>query len=154
MATIDYPAELPSPARSGYALQHVSPFARTPMQTGRARQRRTFQSVPSSVTLTWTLRNEEAQIFEAWFAYDITDGADWFNIDLKTPVGTLAPYECRFMEMYQGPELFGLDMWRYTAEVEIRERPILSQDWYIYGKEFILGSSIVDVALNKKWPEA
>jgi len=100
------------------------------------------------------MRNEEAQVFEAWFVYDITDGADWFNIDLKTPVGTLAPYECRFMEMYQGPELFGLDMWRFTAEVEIRERPILSKLWYQYGQEFLLGSSIIDIALNEKWPEA
>lgn len=154
MADIDYPSTLPTPARSGYGLQHVSPFARTTMATGRARQRRTFQSVPSAVTLTWTMRNEEAQVFEGWFAYDITDGADWFNIDLKAPVGTLAPYECRFMEMYQGPELFGLDMWRFTAEVEIRERPILDQTWYQFGQEFILGSSIIDVALNSKWPLA
>ena len=58
------------------------------------------------------------------------------------------------MEMYQGPELFGLDMWRFSARVEIRERPILDKDWYIYGREFVLGSSIIDIALNDKWPEA
>lgn len=154
MATIDYPSTLPTPSRDGYALQHVSPFSRTPMRTGRARQRRTFQSVPSEVGLTFTFREPEAQVFEGWFAYDITDGADWFNIDLKTPVGNLAPYECRFMEMYSGPELFGLDLWRYTARVEIRERPILAKDWYEFGQEFILGASIIDIAINDKWPEA
>ena len=154
MADKDYPSALPTPARQGYALQHTSPFARTSMVTGRARQRRTFKSVPSSVPLTWTMRNEEAQIFEGWFSYDINDGADWFNINLKTPVGTLAPYECKFIGMYRGPELFGLDMWQFTAQVEIRERPILDKDFYLYGQEFILGSSIIDIALNSKWPDA
>lgn len=153
MADIEFPSSLPSPERSNYGLQHVSPFARTEMATGRARQRRTFQSVPSSVQLSWVMDAVQAQFFEGWFAYEITDGADWFNIDLKSPLGHMTPYECRFSEMYQGPELFALDSWRYTAEVEIRERPILSQNWYLYGSEFVLQSSIIDIALNDKWPE-
>lgn len=154
MATIDYPVELPAPTRDNYGHQHTSPFARTEMTTGRARQRRTFQSVPTITTLRWVFSEPEAQIFEAWFKYDITDGADWFNIDLRTPVGLLAPYECRFMQMYEGPTLFGVDGWAISAELEIRERPILAEDWYTFGKEFILGSDIIDYAINREWPEA
>lgn len=153
MATVDFPPELPRPSRDGYALQHVSPFARTEMQTGRARQRRTFTSVPSMVPLSWLLTNVHAQIFEAWFRYDITDGTDWFNIVLTSPAGKLTPYECRFTEMYRGPELVGVDRWRYRAEVEIRERPVIARDWYLYGREFVLGSSIIDVAINQEWPQ-
>ncbi|MFT7337637.1 MAG: hypothetical protein ACI92B_000959 [Marinobacter maritimus] len=154
MAIVDYPAELPTPARAGYALQHTSPFMRTEMATGRARQRRTFTSVPSMVQLSWLLTNQQAQLFEAWFAHGITDGADWFNITLTTPIGKLAPYECRFTEMYDGPALAGRDHWRFNAQVEIRERPILPRDWYLYGKAFILGADIIDQALNREWPEA
>lgn len=154
MATIDYPAELPTPQRSGYGLQHVSPFARTEMTTGRNRSRRTFTSVPTRVPLTWLFTNQQAQIFEAWFAYGIDDGTQWFNIDLTTPAGRLAPYECQFTSMYNGPTLIGIDHWQITAEVEIRERPLLPKEWYLYGKELVLASDIIDVAANKEWPEA
>jgi len=154
MATVDFPSSLPAAtiSRNGYDINHVSPFARTTMRTGRARQRRTFQSVPSNVNLQFRFNEPQAQIFEGWFAYDITDGADWFNIDLKTPVGNIAPYECRFTEMYSGPRLDNSDYWNYTAQVEIRERPILSKDWYEFGQEFILGASIIDIAINQEWP--
>lgn len=153
MATVDYPDGLPTPARAGYAIQHTSPFMRTEMTTGRARQRRTFTSVPSTAQLSWLLTNAQAQVFEAWFRDSITDGADWFNITLTTPVGKLAPYECRFAAMYDGPALVGLDHWRFTAEVEMRERPVLPRGWGDF-PEFIMGSDIIDQALNREWPEA
>lgn len=154
MATKDYPSYLPKPLRDNYDIQHVSPFARTTMATGRARQRRTFTSVPSAVTVNWYMDGAKAQLFEAWFKYEITDGAEWFNIDLKTPVGNFAPYECRFMEMYNGPTIDDANNWRFSAQLEIRERPVLTQEWWLYGQEFIQGASIIDVALNSKWPEA
>jgi hypothetical protein len=154
MATIDYPSYLPSPVRDNYDINHVSPFARTSMSTGRARQRRVFTYVPSIVTITWYMNDIEASLFEGWFKYGITDGAEWFNIDLKTPVGNFAPYECRFTEMYDGPTIDDARNWRFTAQLEIRERPVITEEWYIYGQEFILGSNIIDVALNKHWPAA
>ena len=154
MANIDYPVGLPKPARSVYWFQHVSPFARTEMATGRARQRRTFQSVPSLTELQFTMTQSEAQLFEAWFAYDINDGADWFNIDLTTPLDRLASYECRFTEMYSGPVLFGLNQWQFTAQVELRERAIFDESWYLDNGKYIQDSSIIDVAINQLWPES
>lgn len=154
MAEKDYPSYLPKPLRNDYGIQHVSPFARTEMTTGRARQRRTFTTVPSVVSVNWYMDGAKAQLFEAWFRYEITDGAEWFNIDLKTPVGDFAPYECRFVEMYDGPSIDSANNWRFSAQLEIRERPILDQQWWTYGQEFVAGSSIIDIALNSKWPEA
>lgn len=154
MATKDYPSYLPKPIRDNYNISHVSPFARTPMVTGRARQRRTFQSVPSVVTLNWYMQDISAQLFEAWFKHEITDGADWFNIDLKTPTGHFASYECRFVDMYDGPTIDDARNWRFSAQLEMRERPVLSKEWWLYGQEFIQGQSIIDVALNRNWPEA
>lgn len=154
MATKDYPSYLPKPLRDNYDINHVSPFARTTMSTGKARQRRTFTSVPSMITVNWYMKETEAQLFEAWFKYEITDGADWFNIDMKTPVGNFASYEARFTEMYSGPTINDANDWRFSAELEIRERAVLSQDNWKYGQEFVLYSGIIDIALNKKWPLA
>jgi len=154
MATVDYPSGLPVPNRDSYAFQAVSPFRRTEMTTGRARQRRTFTSVPTVASLSFVFSTPEAQVFEGWFAYQITDGADWFNVDLLTPTGNMQSYECRFTEMYAGPELFGVKHWKFTAPVELRERPILSPSYGVYGAEFVLQSDIIDIALNSFWPAA
>jgi len=154
MATVDYPANLPKPARTGYNFQHVSPFARTEMTTGRARQRRTFQSVPSISELQFTMSQSEAQLFEAWFAYGISDGGDWFNLELKTPLSDSLSYECRFVEMYSGPVLFGLNQWQFTARVELRERAIFDEDWYLDDGKYIRDANIIDTAMNQLWPES
>jgi len=154
MATVDYPTYLPKPVRDNYNIEHVSPFARTPMVTGRARQRRTFQSTPSVITVNWYMTDTLAQLFEAWFKYEITDGADWFNNDLKTPAGSFAPYECRFTEMYSGPTIDDARNWTIGARLELRERPVLSQEYWLYGQDFVLNAGIIDTALNSLWPTA
>jgi len=151
--TIDFPEYLPMPLREGYQLNHVSPFARTDMANGRARQRRMFTSVPSMVPVSFLLNDSQAQIFEAWFKYEINDGADWFNCKLDSPDGQ-KEYECRFTDIYQGPRLVGKRLWRFTAELEIIERPVLPEDWYRDGLQFIAYSSIIDLAINREWPAA
>lgn len=152
MTDIDFPAGLPF-LRTDYNIQHVSPFARTDMATGRARQRRVFTSVPSQVDVSTGLYTAlQAQLFEAWFAYDIHDGADWFNATIKTPMG-LRPYECRFIEMYKGPKLGGVDRWQFELKLEIIERPILTANWYTYGMEYVMDATVLDIALNQEWPQ-
>lgn len=150
---LDFPANLPCFLREGYSLNHVQPFARTEMATGRARQRRTFQSVPSEITASLLLTDLEAQLFEAWFAYDAVDGTKWFNARVKTPQG-LKPYACRFMDMYSGPQLTGNNQWRVECRLEIFERPLTPPEWYEFGREFILHADIIDKAINREWPEA
>jgi len=150
---IDYPSDLPWPVRDGYDTNHVSPFTRTNMESGRARQRRKFSSVPSVVNVTWIFNGDnQAAAFELWFQQNIHDGADWFNCPLKTPVGE-KQYVCRFTDMYRGPTLVGLCAWRVTATLEVWERPLLPPDWAIL-PDYILHADIFDIALNKKWPEA
>lgn len=150
---IDFPPECGCFLRSGYDLEHVSPFARTEMASGRARQRRTFRSVPTMTGASLLLDQVQAQIFEAWFAYSADDGTAWFNATLKSPLG-YKPYVCRFTEVYKGPTLTGGNLWRFECRLEIYERPILPELWWTYGREFVLGSSIIDLAINREWPEA
>lgn len=157
MALVDYPAGLPLPTREGYSLQHVSPLQRTQLSSGRARQRRRFTSVPTMTQVSWLMSEAQALSFEVWFAAPreyggITDGADWFYVTLQTPMG-IKPYEARFTDMYNGPELVGVSHWRFSAEIEIRERQILPHEWALM-PELVVGSSIIDKAINREWPEA
>lgn len=147
-----WPEQLPPPEQSGYAIQHVSPLQRTTMVSGRARQRRVYTSVPSMVAVQWFLTEQQAQLFEAFFRYAITDGADWFLLPLKTPMFT-GNYECRFTGIYEGPVLIAYDKWTVSATIEIKERQTLNAG-FAYVPQYVIDSSIIDVALNDLWPAA
>lgn len=151
-ATIDYPADLPPPLRSGYGINHVSPLLRTELATGRAIQRRRYTSVPSIASVSWNLSQVQAQVFEGWFRWTLSDGAEWFNARLRTPLG-LQDYECRFVGMYEGPELVGIDRWKFSADLEIRERQTVDAGLAAH-PDLLLGAAIIDVAINQDWPAA
>lgn len=151
---IEYPREyLPLPLREGYAFQAVSPMQRTEMQSGRARQRRRFTSVPTMASVAWILSDVQAQLFEAWFEDALKSGSEWFDCPLKTPEGGIQNYAARFTDIYQGPALVGKSHWRFTAELELRERPILAPGWGNF-PGLIAGQSLIDIALNREWPES
>ncbi len=147
-----WPEQLPLPEQSGYAIQHVSPLQRTQMVSGRARQRRVYTSVPSNVAVQWFLTEQQAQLFEAFFRYAITDGADWFLLPLKNPMFT-GDYECRFTGIYEGPVLISYDKWTVSATIEIKERKTIGASW-VYAPQYVIDSSIIDIALNDLWPTA
>ena len=149
---IEYPTGLPLPLREGYGLNHVDPVQRTDMASGRSRMRQRFTSVPSRVSVSWLLTTPEAQLFEGWHAHTLKSGVEWFDWPTLTPMG-LKKYEARFMQMYDGPQLVGLDSWRITAQVELFERPLMPADWIEIAPDFILGSSIFDKAMNREWPK-
>lgn len=150
---IQYPAGLPGPLLDGYALDTVSPLQRTQMDSGRARQRRRFTSVPVIAQVGWTLTRPQAQVFEGWFKWILKDGAEWFEVELNTPMG-YKPYICRFTEIYNGPIPFAVFEYSYTAQLEIKERPTLSEDFILFGQDYVLNSDLFDIAMNQEWPEA
>ena len=152
MSLVSWPTQLPLPEQSGYAIQHVSPLQRTTMVSGRARQRRVYTSVPSNVAVQWFLTEQQAQLFEVFFRYAITDGADWFLLPLKTPMFT-GDYECRFTGIYEGPTLTAFNKWTVSATIEIKERQTLDQTW-VNAPQYIIDSSIIDIAVNQLWPAA
>jgi hypothetical protein len=150
---IVYPRDyLPLPLREGYGFQAVSPMQRTELQSGRARQRRRFTSVPTMASVSWLLNDVQSQLFEAWFEDALISGSEWFECPLKTPEG-IQDYIARFTDIYQGPALIGVSHWRFTAELELRERPILAPGWGLF-PGLIAGQSIIDLAINREWPES
>jgi hypothetical protein len=42
--------------------------------------------------------------------------------------------------------------WKYSATLELWERPLAPAPWGNY-PEWIVGSSLLDIALNKEWPK-
>ena len=151
---IDYPAGLPLPLQTGYGLQTVSLLIRTQMQSGRSRQRRTFTSVPQSVTVSWLFTEVQAQLFENFFQVSLVDGSMWFFAELQTPLGFM-PVECRFVEIYSGPSLIGFNKWNVSATLETKERQTLDGgDWATIMPCAILLADIFDYAINREWPNA
>lgn len=151
--SINYPRDyLPLPLQDGYGLKPVSPLLRTPMVSGRVRQRRRYTSTPTEASVIWLFTDTQAQVFEAWYRDAINDGASWFNMPLKTPVGT-RDYVCRVVDIYEGPTLTGGRYWRYSASLELWERPLPPVGWGNY-PELLAGSSIIDIAINREWPKA
>ena len=147
-----WPEQLPLPEQSGYAIQHVSPLQRTEMVSGRARQRRVYTSVPSMVAVQFFCTELQAQLFEAFFRYAITDGADWFLLPLKTPMFT-GDYECRFTGIYEGPTLTAFNKWTVSATIEIKERNTITAN-ELYDPQGVIDSDIFDITMNQKWPAA
>jgi len=151
---INYPKDyLPCPLKDGFGLKPVTPLKSTQMTTGRRRQRRAYTSVPTETAIAWIFNDSQAQAFEAWVRDSLNDGQAWFNMPLLTPAGE-RDYVCRFTEdFYEGPTPEGGMYWRYTARLELWERPMIPAPWGNY-PEWVTGSSLLDIALNKEWPKA
>lgn len=122
---LSIPDDLPLPLREGYEFAPVSPIERTPLVTGRAMQRRRYRTVPTLVNVSWMFTATEAKLFDGWRKWGIK-WADWFLCPLKTPLG-LQPTRARFTDTSVVPELVGRDLWRYTAELELFELPIVDE---------------------------
>lgn len=148
-----FPSSLPCALHNDYGLNTVSPLMRVDLQSGRARQRRRFTNVPTMVAVSWVMNNAQAALFEAWFRWTINDGASWFDMPLKTPMG-YQDYDCRFTGMYDGPRLIGAGKWTFTATLEIRERQTFSEEWMTILPEYIGEMDIFDLAVNREWPLA
>lgn len=148
---IDYPDYLPVPTKQGYSRKTVSPVERTQMRNGRARMRRTYSSVPAEYDVTWIFRTgAEAALFESFFKRQLKEGTEWFNCPMRTPLGT-GMYVCRFMDIYEGPDMFGACGWQVRAQLEMYERPLISEE-YAQFPEYIINADILDKAANVHWP--
>jgi len=97
------------------------------------------------------MSSQEAQTFEAWFEEVLVSGSQWFEVELRTPQGLL-PYKAHFKDIYEGPILFGVDRFMFTATLQLWERPILTGGWAIYAPEYLLNMNLIDLAVNKDWP--
>ena len=152
---INYPVDLPPPQWASNSYAVTSPNERTSMDSGRARQRKKYSSVPVMRTATWIMTDTQARTFELWYKVTLKEGTEWFNIQMRHPMGFVMMV-CRISGVYQGPTHWGApsnELWQYGATLEVWERPLLPDEWAIL-PSFVAHPEIFDLAMNKVWPEA
>lgn len=146
-----YPAGLPLPQRSGYALAPVNKIRRTEMDVGRAMQRWEFEDAPVFPQITWRFTQEQARLFVSWANQVAKSG--WFTMTLLSPMG-FEEVTVRFTETPKGGQLLGRFHWEYNAVCEIKFEPQMPPGWAELLPEYILYADIFDYAMNREWPEA
>ncbi len=147
-----YPEGLPTPQREGYGFDPVSPMTSTKLVSGRSERRRAFVSTPTVATVTWLLTPSEAQLFEGWFEYVLLSGSLPFECPLLTPMG-MEPYRANFVDIYSGPVLVGVDLWRFSAQLSLFKRPLIDKEWVVDAPDYVLGSDVFDIAMNREWTQ-
>lgn len=120
---LDYPTEFPQPQVEGYGVSSDSGLIRTPFQSGRARQRRIYDSQPSIVTLNFTMTTQEYGVWNDWMN---ENGFTWFIMQLTSahsfsqdnPMqGNVSPHRVRCVSNIQAQHL-GSEAWAVSIQVE------------------------------------
>ena len=124
MAT--WPTSFPLPQTPGYALEPQQAFLRTQMDAGPARQRRRFSTTPTRVPVSFKMSLVQFETFEAWYKFEINDGAGWFTITLANGKG-LTSCEARFPEMYKASPEGSTFRWIVDGVLEVRSMPTLTE---------------------------
>ena len=119
------------------------------MTSGRTSQRLKYTSVPTEAGDSWVFHDALAQLLEVWFRDVITDGAAWFNMRMRTPMG-VGDYVCRFKDIYDGQVLYAQGYWKFSDTLALWERPLLPPGWGNF-PALIAGQKLIDSALPKEW---
>lgn len=119
--SLSWPTTLPLPTMNGYGIEDKPRIARTDMESGTARQRRTSTQAPSEISVRWVFTLYEYAIFEAWLEHRAQYGAYWFNISYLGGVG-LVPCEARFKDGKAPAKFQNGAIVLVTATLEVRER--------------------------------
>ena len=124
--TIKFPERLPYPTVESYSIRPDEAIIRTDMESGPARQRRRYTQTPSKITVRWVMSPEQFCLFEAWYKYYGKEGAEWFSINLLGGIG-LTEQDVRFTQQFEASLIAGR-LWQITSELEIRDRPTITED--------------------------
>lgn len=124
--TIKFPERLPYPTVDGYSIRPDEAIIRTNMESGPARQRRRYTQTPSKIAVKWIMNPEQFCLFEAWYKYQAKEGAEWFVISLLGGIG-LTEQDARFTQQFEASLIAGR-LWQITSELEIRDRPTISEE--------------------------
>ena len=123
--TARFPDLLPLPLVEDYSITPNEAIIRTQMESGTARQRRRFDSVPSKITVKWFMNASQFSLFEAWYKYHAKEGAELLVFSYLGGVGVLEE-EARLTQQFTARLQNGI-LWAITSELEIRARPTLSE---------------------------
>lgn len=146
-----YPDSLPPPLKADRAFQMVDPLVSTPFDSGQTRWDRQFTDVPTATPVSFIFTDVQCTAFQAWYRDVLKDGARWFLLPLRSPMGRLSE-EVHFVKGYSGPHRKGYDRWEVNADLVLRRIPLPPPGSGEF-PDFILFASIFDVAINAYWPD-
>jgi hypothetical protein len=125
---ITYPDSLPRPLLSSLAFKQQSNVLRTEMDSGTARVRKRFSSVPTFMDASWKINATECEAFEGFIEHALNSAVNWFVLAIKTPQG-LVEHDVRFvqnpMENYKP---ISKKFWEYSANIEIKKRKVPTEE--------------------------
>ncbi len=134
MTLVAWPDRLPDPMASGYSYQPQAPFVRSNMDSGLARQRRRFISVPTQVSVQWTFDRELLALFEAFVHYDLIDGAAWFSAVVHNGLER-SSVKARMIGAFKVDNIEP-GSWRVSATLETINMPVATPEQYVALREF------------------
>lgn len=119
-----YPAQLPLPRKTGYEIRPGEAVARTEMERGAARQRRISLSAADTLPVQFLFTSYEKALFDGWYKHKADEGGAFFTMTVLDGLG-LIEVEARFVRVRRAVPSGRL--WRIDAEIEVRDRPVLSE---------------------------
>lgn len=124
-----FPAQLPAHSATGYGYETQAAFVRTTMDTGAARQRRRFLTVPTRIPVTWLFTQKQLALFEAFVKYDLMDGAAWFQMNVSTSLG-MRMLKVRIIESSKPTLAVAQQSWNLAAVIETLNMPVMTEAEY------------------------
>lgn len=147
-----YPSLLPAALKGDRAFQLVDPLVSSSSENGQTRWDRRFTATPASTPVSWIFTDVQAQAFQAWYRDQLRDGAEWFEMPIRSPIGREVE-QCHFVAAYGGPERLGYDRWQFTANLVLRRMPLPPMGEGEFPDDIVY-SEIFDLTINREWPIA
>lgn len=157
MATIDYPATLPSPLATKTRSQPAR-YSMLDPRRGPSYSQKTGTDVSTQWSLTFRFTEHHAQIFWLWYETVIDGGVAKFNLPLRTEFG-IVTHECQFVPDSLLPASNDARVWTYTATITARKLVIPQS--YLDLSDIIIGfpnwqewQEPLDFLINQYNPES
>lgn len=155
--TVAWPTFLPKPKREGHSYAQADLVERSNMEGGPMRARQKYSDGPRQFNISFALVNQQTwAMFEAYFKYDLSNGAAEFYLPVNTGSGVVNR-RARFL----GPPSFdassGSGIALVTAQVQIIEDTTITQEQYQFLQDnpgFLRAEDLLDYIMNTLYPEA
>ena len=145
----DWPHQLPSPNQSSFEIKPKGSFKRTEMTSGVSRHRRISRNPPTQIRMSWDMSKSEFSLFEAFFVYELKEGADWFIMLYCSGVGyvkgkfrfinPLDPYTARAITS---------ESFQVSAVLELEHKAILSRSDFALKANITQSNTHIPIWLN------
>lgn len=133
MATTKYVSwldKLPKPSTESYQIEPGNANARTPMDSGAAKQRRLHRNPPDKFSMVWDMSQQQYELFEGFVQYGLNSGAEWFIMRHWVGVGFVYG-TFRFSESPQyNVQNVGPTDFKVSATLERRDKKLISKAAY------------------------